>query len=92
MLLLLLLVVLLLLLSPCHRWAESHKLGSELANLYKLQFKELIRLDDSSEYDRQYNALKDSWDPTFADYYQKFIHSKIDWLVVGQSLWLAWLH
>ena len=46
--------------------------------MYKLQFKELIRLDDRSEYDRQYNALKDSWDPTFANYYQKFIHSKID--------------
>jgi hypothetical protein len=53
-------------------------LGSELASLYKLQFKELIRLEDRAEYNNQYKALKDSWDPLFAEYYKKFIDPKID--------------
>jgi hypothetical protein len=60
------------------RWIHSHK-GKTLDRIiYKSDILTLLKLRTRSDFDKEYNVMKLTWDEAFRDYIDKFIIPSID--------------
>ena len=71
------------------RWVENN-LGRGLSSFYKLEFKELIRLETRKDYEQELLLRMEGWDSKFKAYWERYEEPEVDkvsWWTIKKLGW-----